>query len=168
MTRIRFDGCDLSPRSRTPRCFAQAIAAVFLLCLLLAGCGSDRMSKADYERTVNDAGRKLSAVFSSADQGTRNLSQFSVRVQRAKRTLDGVVSDLGAVEPPAKAERAHASLLTALETLSQDMQRLAQAAASGYPQSVAEARARLSAPARQLVTAIQQLQQAGFDINTGR
>jgi hypothetical protein len=166
MTRIRFDGCDLSPRSaRTPR-YAQAISLLAAVALL-AGCGSDRMSKAEYERTVNDAGRKLSAVFGSVDRGTTNLNQLAVRVTRARQTLVGVTSDLEAVEPPERAERAHESLVLALQTLSTDLRLLGRAAANGYPKAVAEARARLSAPGRQLVAAIQQLQQAGFDINNG-
>jgi hypothetical protein len=168
MTRIRFDGCDLSPRSaRAPR-FAQRIGALGAIVLLLAGCGGEaRMSSADYVRTVNDAGRKLSAVFGTVDQGTSNLNQVAVRVARARRTLDGVTKTLSDLKPPQKAERPHRSLVVALRTLSTDLDRLAKAAASGYPKAVAEARARLLAPGRQLSAAIQQLQQAGFAINTG-
>jgi hypothetical protein len=168
MTRIRFDGCDLSPRSaRAPR-FAQRIGALALLALLLAGCGGDaRMSKADYERTVNNAGRKLSAVFGSVDQGTTNLNQVAVRVTRARRTLVAVTKTLEDVKPPKAAERPHKSLVIALHTLATDLDRLAKAAANGYPKAVAEARARLLAPGRQLISAIQQLQQAGFAINAG-
>jgi hypothetical protein len=168
MTRIRFDGCDLSPRlARAPRS-AQRIGALALLVLLLAGCGgASRMSKADYERTVNDSGRKLSAVFGSVDQGTRNLHQVAVRVKRARQTLVAVTKTLEQVKPPEAAERPHSSLLVALRTLSTDLDRLARAAANGDAQGVAEARARLLAPGRQLISAIQQLQQAGFAINTG-
>jgi hypothetical protein len=125
------------------------------------------MSKADYERTVNDAGRKLSAVFGTVDQGTRNLNQLAVRVTRARRTLLDVTAKLEHVKPPKQAERPHASLLVALRTLTVDLDRLAKAAGSGYKTAVAEARARLLAPGRQLISAIQQLQQAGFAINTG-
>ncbi len=172
MTQIRFDGCDLSPRSaRTPRYARQPIgapAALAAVVLLLAGCGgSGRMSKTDYERAVNDDGRLLSSVFGSVDSGSANLHQLSVRVTRARRQLDQVRSDLADVKPPKRAERAHRQLVVALDTLSQDLRRLAQAAKGGKPSAVQEARARLSAPARQLVAAIQQLQQAGFDINNG-
>jgi hypothetical protein len=168
MTRIRFDGCVLSPRSaRAPR-FAQRIGAVLLLAVLVAGCGGEsRMSKADYERTINDSGRKLSAVFGSADQGTRNLHQVSVRVTRARRTLVEVTKKLEDVKPPKSAERPHKSLVIALHTLDTDLGRLAKAAARGDAAGVTEARARLLAPGRQLITAIQQLQQAGYAINAG-
>jgi hypothetical protein len=168
MTRIRFDGCDLSPRSaRTPRYRQRNGVAAALVVLLLAGCGDNRMSKAEYERTVNDAGRQLSAVFGTVDQGTTNLHQLAVRVTRARRTLVGVTRKLEAVKPPKPAERAHQSLVIALRTLSTDLQQLSTAAARGDAGAVAEARARLSAPGRQIVAAIQQLQQAGYAINTG-
>jgi ABC-type uncharacterized transport system auxiliary subunit len=167
MTRIRFDGCDLSPRSaRAPR-FAQPTAAV-ALAVLLAGCGgSGRMTKTDYERTINDSGRKLSVVFGTVDQGTANLNQVAVRATRARRTLLEVTRKLERLKPPTQAERAHQSLVIALTTLSTDLQRLERAAESGYPKAVVEARARLSAPGRQLIAAIQQLQQAGYAIKTG-
>jgi hypothetical protein len=169
MTRIRFDGCDLSPRSaRAPRFFRQRNGvAIGLAVVLLAGCGDSRMSKAQYERVVNDQGRRLSAVFGTIDQGTTSLNQLAVRVERARRTLLAVTKQLEQVKPPKRAERQHRSLVLALTTFSTDLQRLAQAAARGYPQAVAEARARLSAPGRQLVAAIQQLQQAGYAINNG-
>jgi len=172
MTQIRFDGCDLSPRgARTPR-FAQPIrraAAAAVLLLLVAGCGgSGRMAKADYELQVNDAGKKLSQVFGSIDQGRRNLHQLDVRVTRARRTLDQVRTQLSDVKPPERAERAHRQLVVALAALSDDLGMLAAAASRDDRAAVDEARARLSTPARQLLGAIQQLQQAGFDINNGR
>jgi hypothetical protein len=173
MTQIRFDGCDLSPRgTRTPRC-AQTIrllaVAVSLLLLVLAGCGGGgRMAKPDYELRVNDAGRKLSQVFGTIDQGRRNLHQLGVRVARAQRTLDEVRTQLRDVKPPEQAERAHRQLVISLDTLSDDLGMLAAAAKRGDQAATDEARARLSTPARQLVAAIQQLQQAGFDINEGR
>jgi plasmid stabilization system protein ParE len=129
--------------------------------VLLAGCGgSNRVSKAEYERTLNDDGRLLSSVFGSVDQGTTNLHQLSVRVSRARAQLDRVRSDLDDLKPPEQAERAH-------RQLSRDLERLVQTADAGDRAAAQEARARLSAPARQLVAAIQQLQQAGFDINNG-
>jgi hypothetical protein len=170
MTRIRFDGCDLSPRSaRAPR-FAHLIALLLAVALAAtaAGCGgSSRMSKPDYERTVNDAGRQLSAVFGNIDQNATNLHQLDVRVTRARRTLDRVRTTLEDGKPPKDAERAHRSLLIALQSLSTDLGQLARAARSGSRSSVQEARARLAAPGRQLIAAIQQLQQAGYDINNG-
>jgi hypothetical protein len=170
MTRIRFDGCDLSPRSaRAPR-FAHLIALLLAVALAAtaAGCGgSSRMSKPDYERTVNDAGRQLSAVFGNIDQNATNLHQLDVRVTRARRTLDRVRKTLEDGKPPKDAERAHRSLLIALQSLSTDLGQLARAARSGSRSSVQEARARLAAPGRQLIAAIQQLQQAGYDINNG-
>ena len=135
---------------------------------LLAGCGGDkRMSKADYEHTINQSGRKLSAVFGTVDQNTTNLHQVAVRVARARRTLIAVTNDLDAVKPPKAAERPHASLVVALRTLAADLQKLAEAADRNDAKAVTEARARLATPGRQLVAAIQQLQQAGFAINTG-
>jgi hypothetical protein len=173
MTRIRFDGCDLSPRAaRTPRCaqtIRRAAAGAVVLLLLLTGCGGGgRMAKPDYELQVNDAGKKLSQVFGSIDQGRRNLHQLDVRVTRARRTLDQVRTQLAGVKPPKKAERAHRQLVVALDMLSDDLGALAAAAAKDDQAAVNEARARLSTPARQLVAAIQQLQQAGFDINNGK
>jgi hypothetical protein len=163
MTRIRFDGCDLSPRAWAPR-FALIIAAL----LLLAGCGGDgRMSKPDYERTLNAAGLRLSSVFGTVDVGTTNANQLAVRVKRARATLDSVRQTLDDLKPPKAAEPAHDKLVQALATLSNDLKLLGRAAESGYPKSITEARARLSAPGRQVVAAIQQLQQAGFDVNNG-
>jgi hypothetical protein len=174
MTQIRFDGCDLSPRgARTPRYGRERIglalaAASAALLLLAAGCGgSGRMSKADYTRAVNDDGRKLSALFGSVDQGTRNLHQFAVRIGRGRAALDGVRADLKALKPPKAAENAHGKLLIALDTLSDDLAGLQRAATSGNENAVLQARARLAAPGRQLISAIQQLQQAGFAINSG-
>ena len=168
MTQIRFDGCDLSPRSRAPR-FAQRIGLLALLAaLLLAGCGGGgRLSKTDYERTMNDAGRNLSQVFGTIDQGTTNSNQLAVRVTRARRTLERVRTKLADVKPPKSAAKAHAELVVALGTLSADLQGLARAAAANDQASVQEARAALAAPGRQLVSAIQQLQQAGYAVNNG-
>jgi hypothetical protein len=164
MTRIRFDGCDLSPRPAWAPRFAVIIAAL----LVLAGCGgSGRMSKADYERTLNAAGLRLSAVFGTVDVGTANASELAVKVRRARTTLQQVTAKLAAVDPPKEAEDPHQKLVVALRTLSTDLKLLGTAAESGDANAIAEARARLSAPGRQVVAAIQQLQQAGFAINTG-
>jgi hypothetical protein len=136
--------------------------------LVLAGCGgSSRMSKADYEQTLNEAGLRLSAVFGTVDVGTANANQLAVKVKRARTTLDAVTTKLADVNPPKAAEPAHDKLVLALRTLSTDLRKLGAAAGSGYPKAIAEARARLAAPGRQVAAAIQQLQQAGFAVNTG-
>jgi hypothetical protein len=171
MSRIRFDGCDLSPRgARTPR-YAQRIAAVSLAALLVAaaacGGGGGRLSKSDYEHRINAAGQRLSAVFGLVDENTPNLHQFAVKVDRARRTLDDVTSDLGDVKPPEKAEPAHEQLVGSLRELSVELRNLAAAARSGSKKRTDLARRDLSAPARGILQAIQELQQAGFDVNRG-
>jgi hypothetical protein len=176
MTRIRFDGCDLSPRgARTPR-YAQRIAAVAAVALLfvpllLAGCGGGgddgRMSKSDYERTVNGAGERLSTVFGLIDQNTATLDQFAIKVDRARRTLDDVTHRLSAVTPPEKAEAGHGRLVAALRDLSGELRSLAAAARTGSQKKTNLARKDLSGPARAILQAIKQLQDAGFSVNQG-
>jgi len=172
MTRIRFDGCDLSPRrARTPR-YGQRIGAAAALALLVlavaAACGGGgRASKTDYEHDVNSAGERLSAVFGLVDQNNQTLSQFATKVARARRTLDGVTADLAGVKPPEQADQAHERLVASLRELSVELRNLAAAARSGSQKRTDLARQQLSAPARAILAAIQQLQQAGFDVNRG-
>jgi len=173
MTQIRFDGFDLSPRcARTPRSrqrsrpFALVVAVLALF--LLAACGGDgRMSKADYEQQMNDAGRRLSAVFGTIDENRRNLGQLAVRVRRAKRTLDQTAEQLAAVEPPEQAQAAHGRIVAALQGLSVDLERVARAADANDTEAVARARASLRAPASELTASFQELQREGFAINSG-
>jgi hypothetical protein len=174
MIRIRFDGCDLSPRgARTPR-YGQRIgalaAAAALLLLLAAGCGGGgdgRASKSDYEQAVNGAGARLSTVFGLVDQNTETLSQFAIKVDRARRTLDDVTAKLAGLKPPEKAEAGHERLVAALRELSGDLGNLAAAARTGSQKKTDLARKDLSAPAREILRAIEQLQDAGFSINEG-
>ena len=174
MSRIRFDGCDLSPRgARTPR-YAQRIAAAaagaLLLALLAAACGGGgggRLSKSDYEHRINAAGERLSAVFGLVDQNTANLHQFATKVARARRTLDDVTGDLADLKPPEEAEAPHEQLVGALRELSVELRGLAAAARSGNAKRTELARRDLSPPARAILQAIQALQQAGFDVNRG-
>ena len=89
-----------------------------------------------------------------------------MRVTRARRTLERVRTGLADVKPPVKSIHM-LGMDKRLGTLSTDLQGLARAAAANDPASVQEARAALAAPGRQVVSAIQQLQQAGYDINNG-
>jgi hypothetical protein len=125
------------------------------------------MSKHDYELRINDAGLQLSAVFGAIDQGTTNLHQLQTRVLRARKTLARVAATLADVKPPKDAEVPHRELTDALKSLSLDLADLATAAGSGNEKAVARARAELAVPARQIVAAIQQLQQLGYAINRG-
>jgi len=175
MSRIRFDGCDLSPRrARTPRYaerIAAAVAGALLLVLLAAACGGGggggRLSKSDYEQRVDAAGERLSAVFGLVDRNTANLHQLATKVDRARRTLDDVTRDLAALKPPEEAEAPHQRLVGALRELSGDLRGLTAAARSGNAKRTELARRELSGPARAILQAIQELQQAGFDVNRG-
>jgi hypothetical protein len=173
MIRIRFDGCDLSPRgARTPR-YGQRIGVLAVAALLLlvpAGCGGGgggRMSTTAYEHEVNGAGEQLSSVFGLVDQNTQTLNQFAIKVGRARKALDDVTSELAKVKPPKDAERPHAQLVAALRDLSTDLRKLSAAARTGSQQKTDRARRRLSTPAKKILQAIQQLQAAGFDVNEG-
>ena len=136
--------------------------------LLLAACGGDgRMSKGDYEQLMNDAGRRLSAVFGTIDENRQNLKQLAVRVRRAKRTLDQTAAQLASVKPPEQAQAAHGRIVAALQGLSVDLDRVARAADANDPQAVATARAALRAPAGELTASFRELQREGFAINSG-
>ena len=66
--------------------------------LLASACGGEgRMGKQDYEQQLNDAGRRLSAVFGTIDENRQNLKQLAVRVRRARRTLDATAAELAKV-----------------------------------------------------------------------
>jgi len=136
--------------------------------LLASACGGEgRMGKQDYEQQLNDAGRRLSAVFGTIDENRQNLKQLAVRVRRARRTLDATAAELAKVKPPERAQAAHGRVVTALEGLSVDLERIARAADANDEQAVTRARAQLRAPAEELTASFRELQRAGFAINSG-
>jgi hypothetical protein len=166
MTRIRFDGCDLSPRTRAPR-YAKGIAVAALAVALCACGGSGRLSKAQYEQRVNDAGRQLSAVFGTVAATPAEPAQQAARIRRARSALDHVVDDLSTLKPPPGAEPGNRALVAALRTVSLRLERLATADAAGDSAAVKRAQLEVAAGGRRVLAAIRELQRAGFAVNQG-
>ena len=163
MIRSDYDD-DRFGQGRRPVVAAVAVAVL----LLAAACGGDgRMGKADYEQQMNDAGRRLSAVFGTIDENRQNLKQLAVRVRRARRTLDSTATQLAGMKPPKDAQAAHGRIVTALQGLSVDLEGIARAADANDEQAVTRARAQLRAPAEELTGSFRELQRAGFAINSG-
>ncbi len=78
-----------------------------------------------------------------------------------------MTAKLADVQPPKDAEQAHGRLVGALRELSVELGNLAAAARTGNQKTTDRARAQLNEPARAIISAIQQLQQAGYDVNQG-
>ena len=184
MTRIRFDGCDLSPLQGTPvelsvpapqsgtalPCRTMRIVrrgrlvALAAAVILVAGCGgSDRLSKVEYQREVQEAGIDVQ----NAARGlasARNSAEFVRAVQRTQAALARATKRLDDVEPPKEIEREHGEFVAALRGISDEFEALERAGRRNDAQEALRVRQRIqtSTAARRARAAARAMERKGY------
>jgi hypothetical protein len=131
---------------------------------MLRACGSDRLSKAEYEEVV----RTNFAEVQQAFRATRvdRPADLPPRVEAAQDQLRGAAERLAWIEPPEKVESEHEALVNGMREYVRDLDELREAAERGDTGSI---RRFNTAIARnhgiaQMAEAVRDLEHKGYDI----
>ena len=150
---------------RPPRPRVWLVAGLVLLVLgALRACGSDRLSKAEYEQVVRSNFTGVQQAF----RATRvdRPEDLPPRVEAAQDQLRGAAERLAWIEPPEKVESEHEALVNGMREYARDLDELREAAERGDAGSVRRfntAIARNHAIA-QMAGAVRDLEHKGYEI----
>jgi hypothetical protein len=121
-------------------------AALVVLALLVAGCGSDSKAANDYVDAVNRAQNDFASTFdrlSSQITSTSTPAQDQKTLEGFKRAVDKVVGDLKAVEPPSKVKPLHDELIGEISSYGREIDKAKTAFAKGTPKQIIKAQTEL-------------------------
>ena len=114
--------------------------ALTLTLALVAGCGGDTAEKNDYVEAVNKAQTDFAASMSKVQQGTGPAAGEQLFTDM-KGSIDKVVTDLKAVEPPDDVATLHDQLVKQLGDFGAAVEKAAGSLTSSDPQKLASAQA---------------------------
>src|SRR5438094_4911973 len=127
----------MSPAERPHRRLIAAFAAALCLVLPVSACGSRaRLSKAEYERRVNDLGNRFSStlrtVFSSPQlKNPSSLKQAADVIRKGADVIRHAADDLDGLNPPPAADHAHGLLVGGFKQFADDLDGFADDAQAG-------------------------------------
>ena len=131
-----------------------------ILTLGLVACGGDTEEKNDYVAAVNKAQTDFASSISQAPSGASASDPGSV-FDKMAASVDKVVADLKAVEPPDAVKDQHATLVSELEEFGTAIEDAGDSLSSRDPQKIASAQAEFAQKASdvgtKIGTAIQQI-----------
>ena len=131
-----------------------------ILALGLVACGGDTEAKNDYVEAVNKAQTDFATSISKAPTGANASDPGSV-FDKMAASVDKVVADLKAVEPPDAVQEQHDRLVSELEKFGAAIEDAGESLASRDPQKIASAQAEFAQKASdvgtKIGTAIQQI-----------
>ena len=114
---------------RTARTVALALTAI----LLLAACGSSRLSKQAYESKLTVIGRSVQSQMSQifADASKETVAQVVAAIRAHDRTLRQLTDQLDGLNPPADAQADNDQLVKGLRDFAAGLDAFAAAAQRG-------------------------------------
>ena len=124
-------------------------AVVSATLALAAGCGGEDEARDDYERTVAVAYATIGTRIDTVEAAATSLDQTADRAIALGAELERAAEDLGGVEPPEDAERAHAELLPELRTWARHVVRQVVAVSALPDRRGLDSRSEASAPLAQ-------------------
>ncbi len=129
------------------RTLRRTAALALVLPLLATGCGDDTKSKNDYVDQVNRIQTQFATTYQSVAGQVTSTSPAGEDGETFKSlvgAIDGMVTQLRAVDPPESVTRQHEKLIDVLDGYGDDLSSATKALASGDAASVARARAALA------------------------
>jgi hypothetical protein len=141
-------------RSLTPRRLA-ALLPVLAVTAVAAGCGGS--DDADFVDGYNQAVAPLTTVMTDLNADPGDPAAASKSLEKVADGLDGVRTDLAALEPPQDAADEFDSMLGQLEKGTEQVRAMASAAEAGDVQKLTKATADFSTTGTKLVEIEQQL-----------
>jgi cob(I)alamin adenosyltransferase len=141
------------------------LATALALVAVVAGCGGGgRLSKAEYEQRLRQAGDELSTAVQQLAKA-RTKEQFKDAVAEVQGTLDDAADDLDGNSPPSDVESANERLVHGLRGLSDDFDKVKDAADEGIDAATKKAQEISTAQAsREAERAIKEIERRGYDV----
>lgn len=135
MKQPMFDHLRRSPIRWAP--VKKALVAVAAAALMLSACGGgSRLTKAEYERRVNQIGRQLSTTLQKtfADpqfQNPASLEEAAEVLRKGREDMEDAADRLDDVNPPEEIERIHDDFVEGIRDFANDFGRFADATEKG-------------------------------------
>ena len=151
----------------------RTIALALVGGVLAAGCGGGALSKTEYIKRVrtisNTFSDTIAETFNSPElQDPNNLSAAADVIRKGADQIRGATAELEDLSPPSEVEAPHDRLVSGLNDFADDLDRFAEATASGnitQIQQLAEQIASESLPSMtQVQSAIDEFKDKGYDI----
>ena len=141
------------------------LATALALVAVVAGCGGGgRLSKAEYEQRLRQAGDELSTAVQQLAKA-RTKEQFKDAVTEVQAALDDAADDLDGSTPPSDLESANERLVHGLRGLSDDFDKVKDAADEGIDAATKKAQEISTGPAsREAERAIKEIERRGYDV----
>jgi soluble cytochrome b562 len=141
------------------------LATALALLAVVAGCGGGgRLSKAEYEQRLRQAGDELSTAVQQLAKA-RTKEQFKDAVTEVQGALDDAADDLDGSTPPSDVESANERLVHGLRGLSDDFDKVKDAADEGIDAATKEAQEISTGQAsREAERAIKEIERRGYDV----
>jgi flagellar hook-basal body complex protein FliE len=142
---------------------AFVIAAVVLAA---AGCGgSARLSKADYQRTMQSESQKLTSALQEAGlAASTSLQDFASKIGSLKPQLQRAADTVDGLHPPKDAEADTQKIADGLHRLVDVVSDIQKAAGSGSMAKVQMLVGKLQRVGRSVQPAVSDLKKKGYDI----
>jgi cytochrome c556 len=140
-------------------------AAAAAITLALGGCGGGgRLSKAEYEQKLQQAGKELSVSLRQLS-GSTSKPQFEDGVKEVEKALNDAADDLDGITPPEDVEAANRHLVEGFRRLSDEFDEVKAAADQG-PDAARQKGRELTtgAASREADQAIKEIQRRGYDV----
>ena len=147
---------------RTGAALAALAAAIVLV---FAGCGGGgRLSKAEYERKLQQAGRELTTALRHLS-ASRSKVQFQKGVDGVERALNDAADELDHSKPPQDVESANQRVVEGFRRLSDEFNAVKAAAEKGPDAARQAGRAITTGTAsREANQAIEEIKRRGYDV----
>jgi hypothetical protein len=133
-----------------------------LLAAVAAGCGGERLSKADYEQKV----RTVYAGVQQAFQATNVRHGLAERVGAAQDELRRAADELNSVEPPTAVEKQNEEIVEGLREYADDLDGLRKAAEQGDAARIRAFNEQLprNEAVKQIAEAAEEMKFKGYDL----
>jgi hypothetical protein len=141
------------------------VALAAALVLVFTGCGGGgRLSKAQYEQKLRQAGQELGTALRGL-ASARSKEDFQQDADAVQKALNDAADDLDGITPPQDVEGANQRLVDGFRRLADDFETVEKAADKG-PDAARQAGRAIAtgAASRVALQAIKEIQRRGYDV----
>lgn len=152
-------GRTREPRARRRRALV-ALAAAAALAMPVAGCGGEEKQtyRSEYAKAADDFKRAAGKVAEQA-RGKPQLKDRIPALRAFRASIDELAKDLDGLDPPENVERLNDQAVEALQTLSEDLDKLEDAARANDAAAVRRLTPKLQLDQAELQTTLDAIDQ---------